>query len=431
MGSIALVEKDEDVYYNGIKIYNGSGHVGAGGWGVRERSAALGVGTSVLSYLNLYPTSQNITYVSFRVKVAAAVGDEVKFSIWKKKNTTGTFFTLLNTVTIDQTMVDAQYGAGVWGVENDKIYTIELDEAINILADKDYSYYVVVYATGCTLDYDTTGATNGAYWVVADMTIAPGSTYLVSGMTLANWAVSFECFTEPDAWSALTYGGAISEENTDWHNASWCSTPAGEWDALGTSPVNIYGAGVATSTANGDALYVDVGASAALPTGDAWDPSLEVSNKIFPDYTAYGVRALTYIYFDVDMGASGTEKIYIQVNDTDDDTQYPTTGWQTMYTITGTNAVTGTVYIPVIARWVRFVKGGTDTNQCDIDDIEIHNIAYAVADGDFPINMVNSEHHCWVKNYPTALAIMKAAVKNMAGAEGNAGLPFTNRENVD
>jgi len=288
-----------------------------------------------------------------------------------------------------------------------------------------------VYSSGCELDYDTDGSINGAYYVAADMSSSPD--FLVSSMTLSNWAVSFECFTEPDTWTALTYGGAISEENTDWHNASWCSSPGGEW----SNPVNIYGAGVSSSTANADALYIDVGASAALPTGDPWNPSgisLGIPGGIgdvFPDYTAYGVRALTYIKVDADMGASGTEKIYIQVNDTDDDTQYPTTGWQTMYIIEGTNAVSIEVHIPVIARWVRFVKGGTDTNQCDIDDVEIHNIVYAVSDGDFPINMVEDRHHCWVENYPTAVRIFKSSVKNMAGAEGTPGLPFTNRENVD
>ena len=423
MGTIALVEKNEDVYYNGIKIYKGSGHVGAGGWGVRERDSKI-KGYSVMSRLYPPPLDSDIQYVSFRVQAAGVPAtDEVIFSIWKKANT-AIVFTKIYDYTIDQAVIQAQYGAAVT-FANNTVYTIELPTAVHINAQVGMNYYVVVYSSGAELDYITTGSVDGAYNVNADMSAS--STYNLAALTLCDYAVSFECFTEPDAWSAESYGGGIAEENTDWHNASWCSSPGGEW----SDPVNIYGAGVATSTANGDALYVDLGASAALPTGDAWDPSLVRSKKLFPDYTAYGVRAISHIVYDVDMGASGTEKIYIQVNDTDDDTQYPTTGWQTMYTIEGTNAVTGTVYVPVIARWVRFVKGGTDTNQCDIDDIEIHTIAYGVDDGDFPVNMVNDEHHCWVENYPTDVTIIQASVKNMAGAEGTPGLPFTNRENVD
>jgi hypothetical protein len=430
MGSIALVEKDASVYYNGINMYNGVGHVGAGGWGVRERSANLS-GSTVLSLLYTAPMACDITYVSFRVDTVTGVGDEVKFSIWKK-TATGTSFIKVTSVTIDQTMVDAQYGSGVWGVATNKIYTIELDDPIHLNAEVGYTYYVAVYSTGCALDYDTSGSINGAYHVAADMSAS--ATYLVSALTQSNWAVSFECFTEPDRWEALTYGGAISAENTDWQSASYVKSNAGEWGTV----TNIYDgnpATVSTSTANGDALYIDVSGDSGLPTGSGWDPSINLSQQVFPDYTAYGVRCLSYIVFDVDLGASGNEVIYIQVNDNDVASATPwtdiPTGWQTMYTITGSNGVTGTVYIPVIARWVRFVKGGADTNQCDINEIEIHSIMYDVDDGDFPINMVNSYHHCWVENYPNAVKIMKAAVKNMAGGVGTPGLPFTNRENVD
>lgn len=430
MGVIGLVEKNEDVYYNGVHIHRGSGHVGAGGWGVRARDQVVGtVGDSVLSLIYPPPLSSGIKYVSFRVLAAGVPAtDEVIFSVWKKTDT-GTSFIRVYAYTIDESVIQAQYGSGVT-FANNTIYTIGLPVALHIPLEPGYSYYVAVYSSGCELDYDTDGSINGAYYVAADMSAS--DQYAVAAMTLSDRAVSFECFVEPDTWDALTDGGAISEENTDWHNALWCSSPGGEW----ANPVNIYGAGVSLSTANEDALYIDVGASAALPTGDPWDPSpgpqsSDVIGDVFPDYAAYGVRALTYIKVDADMGASGTEKIYIQVNDTDDDTQYPTTGWQTMYTMTGTNAVSVDVYIPVIARWVRFVKGGTDTNQCEIDDVEIHSIVYGVDDGDFPISMVNDRHHCWIENYPTSVRIFKSSVKNMAGAEGTPGLPFTNRENVD
>ena len=430
MGAIALIEKDQDVYYNGVYVYNGSGHVGAAGWGVRDRDGVTVSGSTYLSVLYTLPTAMDINYVSFRVQTAAAVGDTVKFSIWKKTST-ATSFTRVQTVTIDQTMVDAQYGSGVWGVENDKIYTLELDEAINIVPEVGFTYYVAVYASGCVLDRSTGGSINGCYSVAADMSAS--ASYLISALTLGNDAVSFECFTEPDSWTRLTDGGAISEENTDWQSGTYVKSNAGEWGTV----ANIYDGNPATSstsTANGDALYIDISGDNTLPTGAAWDPTSFVAAS-FPDYTVYGVRAMSYIVFTTDLGASGNEVIYIQVNDSDVASATPwadiTTGWQTMYTISGSNAVSGTVYIPVIARWVRFVKGGADTNQCDIDEIEIHTIQYSVTDGDFPVNMVNTRHHCWVENYPTAMKIMKAAVKNMAGGIGSPGLPFTNRENVD
>ena len=420
MGSIALIEKDEDVYYNGIYIYDGSGHIDAGGWGVRDRDKKIKA-HSVLSLLYLAPTNADVTYVSFRVQAAGVPAtDEVIFSIWKKKSTE-VVFTQVYAYTINEAVIQAQYGAGVT-FANDTIYTLPLPTAVHITPELDTSYYVAVYSSGCELDYIDDGSINGAYYVNADMSANP--TYAIAAMTLSDYAVSFECFTEPDAWDKQLVGGAISEESIGWQNVLYCTSGVGEW----ANPTNIYGAGVSTSTANGDELYLDLGAGLVPVT--PWDPSLASSQTDFPDDTAYGVRAVSRITVDADMGASGTEKIYVQINDSDT-IAAPATGWQTVETIIGTNVVSYDFYVSSIVRWVRFVKGGTDTNQCTIDDVKVYYIVYPVTDGDYPINMVNASHNVWVRNYPTEVEIMKAAVKNMGGAESSPGLPFTNRENID
>ena len=425
MGNLALIEKDEDVYYNGIYIYEGSGHVGAGGWGVRARDQAPGLtGVSVLSLLHKPPLESDINYVSFRVLVAGTPAtDTVIFSVWKKAPT-ALFFTQIYSYTVNQAVIQAQYGSSVT-FANDTIFKIELPTALRLNASPNFEYYVAVYSTGCTLDYDTDGAVNGAYYVAAD--ISASSTYAIAAMTLSDYAVSFECYTEPDAWSQVLYGGAIAEENTDWQNATYCT-------AVGWGTVaNIYDGNPATSstsTANGDIILIDVSGDNTLPTGDAWDPSLELSKKLFPDYTAYGVRALASMTVVADMGASGNEKIYVEVSDFDSSLS-SSIGWQRMFTIEGTNAVTETFFIPAIARWVRFVKGGADTNQCDIDEVTINTVLYGITDGDFPVIMGNDRHHVWAENYPTGIKIYKALVKNMSGAQGSPGVPFTDRENVD
>jgi len=437
MGVIGLVEKNADVYYNGIYIYRGSGNIHAGGWGVRARDQSAGtVGVTHLSLL-YGPPLKNLSYVSFRVlKKGVPATDKVVFSIWKK-TASQTYFTRVYSYIINQAVIQAQYGSSVTFAD-DTIYTIKLPTPISITAEVGYSYYVAVYSSGCKLDYDTDGSINGTYYVAADISFV--GTYAISSLTLSNRAVSFECFSEPDTWTAMTNGGAISDEDIDWQNATYCLSQGAEWGTI----ANIYDgnpATAATSVANGDELYIDVSGDNSLPTGTPWNPAWSgagIGGQVgdtFPDYTKYGVRALSYIKVDADMGASGNEKILVQVNDHDVTSSTPwtaiATGWQTMYTITGTNAVSKKIYVPVIARWVRFVKAGADTNQCDIKEVEIHTIQYAVSDGDFPVNMVNSRHHCWVENYPTQVRIMKAAVKNMAGATGTPGIPFTNRENVD
>lgn len=425
MGDLALIEKNEDVYYNGIYIYAGSGHVGAGGWGVRARKQSPGLeGVSVLSLLHGPPIESDIKYVAFRVLAAGTPAtDKVIFSIWKKAPT-ALSFTKVYDYTIDQAVIQNQYGSSVTFADN-TIFKIELPEAIRLSQSVNFDYYIAVYSDGCYLDYDDDGAINGSYYAAAD--ISAGDTYAIAAMTLSDYAVSFECYTEPDSWEKIIYGGAISEELEDWKSATYCTSST--W----VTPANIYDgnpATVATSTANGDILLIDVSGDNTLPTGDAWDPSLEESNKLFPDYAAYGVRGLSKVSIEADMGASGNEKIYVEVSDHDSPIS-SSMGWQRMYTIEGTNAVSAEFYIPVIARWLRLVKGGADTNQCSVSEVEINAVSYDIRDGDFPVIMGNDVHHVWTKNYPTGIAIYRALVKNMAGAEGSPGLPFTNRENVD
>lgn len=427
MGNLALIEKNEDVYYNGIYIYGGSGHVGAGGWGVRKRDQAPGViGVSVLSLLHKPPLESDIKYVSFRVLAAGTPAtDEVIFSVWKKAPTS-LFFTQIYSFTVDQGIIQAQYGSSVT-FANNTIFKIELPTALRLYASPNFEYYVAVYSSGCSLDYDTDGAVNGAYYVAAD--ISASTTYSEAAMTLSDYAVSFECYTEPDSWVQVTYGGAIAEENDDWKSATYCT-------AVGWGTVaNIYDGSLttsSTSTANGDYILIDVSGDNTLPPpwANVWNPSLAINQETFPDYTMYGVRALSSMTVVADMGASGNEKIYVEVSDHDASVS-SSIGWQRMFTITGTNAVTETFFIPVIARWVRFVKGGADTNQCDIDEVTINTILYDVADGEFPVIMGNDRHHVWVQNYPTGIKIYRALVKNMSGAQGYPGTPFTDRENVD
>jgi len=423
MGSVALITKDDDTFYNGIKVYEGSGSVGACGWGVRERDAATEA-NSVLCMLYPPPLGSNIKYVSFRVDQHTGLpGDgEVRVSFWKLA--TGSLsYTKITDFTIEEADLVEQYGAGTtWA--NDTIYTIELEEPINIIAAQGFTYYMAVYSFDVTLDYDTDGSTNGAYWVNADM--ANNDTYSQIAMTLSNWAVSCECFTEPNSWNLLEDGGGIADNTTDWENGTYCT---GDWD-LPNLP-NIYDGDLltgASSTVAGEKIDIDVSGDNLLPTGDAWSPASNYAQAVFPDYTAYGVRAISHIEMTLDVPPG--EKVYVQINDSDDPT-LPTVGWQTVKLFDGTGPVTETFYVTSIARWVRIVRGAGAMGACIIYEVDIYTISYGVDDGDFPVDVVNDDHHVWVENYPTAVAIRKATVKNMAGAESSPGLPFTNRENID
>jgi hypothetical protein len=427
MGSIVQVDKQIGEQYNKLHVFEGSGGVDAAGWGVRERAGTT-VGNSYISYINNLDGGENIKYVRFRVDVTAAPGDEVIFSIWYK-DTDSLAFNLVYRYVITETIVKANYGAAaVWA--NNTEYNIELPTAVNLPVVANREYFICVFTSGAQLDLDTAGQENGAYYKAA-ADISLNSTYNVSALTLNDHAVSFEAFSEPDSWVKLLNGGAISLANDDWENGVYCT---GDW----TNLANIYGAGVATDVVAAHKIVIDVSGDNTLPTGDPWPGAGGIgggiNNTEFPDYTAYGVRALHKLVIGAGSTIAAGDVVNILVSD-DDDSSEPTYGWQIIDTLDNATVFAPNGYvleIKAIARWIKIVHttfaGGVGVT---IDDIVINDIAYEINNGNFPVDVLENYHHVWVENYPIAVAIRKLRTGNMSGGYSEFSKPFSNREYVD
>lgn len=420
MGSLVQADKQIGEQYNKLHVFEGSGGVDAAGWGVRERAGTT-IGNSYISAINKLLGGENIKYVRFRVDITAAPADEVIFSIWYL-DTMGSSFNRMYRYVITETVVKANYGAAaVWA--NNTEYVIELPYAVNIPVVADRIYYICVYTSGAQLDLDTTAQENGAYYKAA-ADISLNSTYNVSALTLNDHAVSFEAFSEPDSWVQLLQGGAISLENDDWETPVYCT---GDW----TNLANVYGAGVATDIVAAHKIVIDVSGDNLLPSGSPWAGAGYGSSDEFPDYKNYGVRALHKLTIGAGSSIAAGDVVDILISDDDDSTE-PTFGWQIIDTLDNATVFPYTLEIKAIVRWVKIVHttfaGGVGVT---IDDIVINDIAYAINDGDFPVDVLENYHHVWVENYPIEVAIRKLRTGNMSGGHSEFSKPFTNREHVD
>ena len=432
MGTIALITKDDDTFYNGIKIYEGAGGTGACGWGVRDRGAGL-KGVSVVSLLHAPPGGVNLKYASFYVDdVSVPATDYLTYAIWSYNTGTPNSITLVTSGTIDADTIEDQYGTGE-AFTAGTMYTIELDSVINIVSVPGTAHYVSVYTSGLETSYSTDGVTDGAYYYTGNISdISNTHTMGAAGWTLGDYAVSFELFTEPNAWNELDEGGSIQVENTEWQDL-------GAMDNNGwLTPTNLYevDAAIARTPDLGDDIAFDLAFAGADPP-DAWP-----RHSTFPDYETYGVRAVSKIVLE-GLTFPATDTITIQINDGGTDTApedpSPVTGWQAVAVLDSATADPFEIYVSSIARWVRLVHTGTlDDGAIDIDCMNVFQIQYPIASDDaevsdnyFYVDVDWAQHHVWVENYPTELAIRKASVRNMAGAESSPGRPFTNRMNID
>lgn len=423
MGTIVQAQRAVDERYNKLRIYKGTGNVTAGGWGVRARDQNPGfISDSVICRTYKPASGASIKYVSFRViNAGVPATDYVKFSIWRK-SPAALNFTRVYDYTIDEPVIEANYGAGVT-FANDTTYIITLPEAVLLTPIADTEYFVCVYADGCELEYDDDKTVNGAY-LAAGVDIALSGTYAEAALVACDHAVSFEAYSEPDRWVRQLKGGSIGLENTDWHNVLYAT---GTWPDI----ANIYGAGDAVSTTSGDEILIDLGAGIVPLTPWPGPPSAPtLAEEDFPNYTAYGVRAILELILEGEVvggGDPGTLDIMISAEDTD---VAPLFGYELVERLTTGVYAPIRISLPDIARWVRIVhSGGSD--DITITDFQVWEIRYPVSNGDFPVDVMTANHSAWIENYPMVDTIRRVTAGNMAGGESLPSVPFTNREHRD
>jgi hypothetical protein len=425
MGSIINVRKNLADQYNHFKCYRGEGNLGCAGWGVRDRDEAPGINANTFFCAGYgVPSGARIKYLRFRLVANSGVpaNDYIGFAIWRRRlvgASLGAYENIYNYVVTNDVLIENGYAAGFASNIN---YVVTLPREVYLQPTSGVRYYFSIYPFGLQLDYDLAGTTNGCSYgtIAGDFTAAP--TVDIADLTDCDYAISFEIFAEPDSWIQLLNGGSIEEENIGWHAPAFCTTggPTG-W----ATEEHIYdGLGDAVSGGVGD--YIDVDLGAGLGPAIPWDPT-SVDSANFPDYAAFGVRALTMLSIQGEIVAGGSA-ITIAIHDSDT-IAAPAVGWQPVVTLDTLGAFDEDIVLPQIARWIRILETGAGGTK--VSNLDVFQIGYRVLDGHFYIDMSDAAHPNWVENYPTLERVYRVIAGNMAGAESTPSKPFTNRANLD
>lgn len=425
MGSIINVRKNLADQYNQFKCYRGEGNLGCAGWGVRDRDEAPGINANTFFCAGYgVPSGARIKYLRFRLVANSGVpaNDYIGFAIWRRRlvgASLGAYENIYNYVVTNDVLIENGYAAGFASNIN---YVVTLPREVYLQPTSGVRYYFSIYPFGLQLDYDLAGTTDGCSYgtIAGDFTAAP--TVDIADLTDCDYAISFEIFAEPDSWIQLLNGGSIEEENIGWQAPAFCTTggPTG-W----ATEEHIYdGLGDAVSGGVGD--YIDVDLGAGLVPAIPWDPT-SVDSANFPDYAAFGVRALTMLSIQGEIVAGGSA-ITIAIHDSDT-IAAPAVGWQPVVTLDTLGAFDEDIVLPQIARWIRILETGAGGTK--VSNLDVFQIGYRVLDGHFYIDMSDAAHPNWVENYPTLERVYRVIAGNMAGAESTPSKPFTNRANLD
>jgi hypothetical protein len=428
VGSIITTRKNVADQYNHFKVYRGSGNLGTSGWGVRERDTGVFLDNTAFCLSHPAASGSKMKYVCFRVSnCPTPATDYVNLGIFRQRTSmtgiAGDYENVYN-YHIDRAVVQAQ---GYADLAAASVFIIELPEEVYLQPSSGTKYYLAVYPSVLDLDYDDGLVVDGCaiYTAVGDVTAT--NTVAPADLTVNDYSISFEMFAEPDDWIAITDGGAVEEENVAWQDPAYCTTGLNVGVDDWTDHDHIYAAGNAVSTANGSWINIDLaGTDNPLPTGTPWDP-LSIEGTIFPDYHAYGVRALRQLLVTGTFGAD--DELTILIHDTDSATA-PVIGWQPIAVFNGAGAYSETVDIPQVVRWIQLLETGP-TGGTIITTFQVLQLAYHVTDGKFYTDMANGSHPNWVANYPVADTVYRVTAGNLAGGESSPSRPFTNRTNID
>lgn len=416
MGSVFAVNNIMNrINYEHIRCYKGNGNKGFCGWGVRDRGEDLPVDRSVLCQNWAASPGSAINYIRFRTGTVTGAG-EVTFAFWAKAPS-AVQYSMVGRVILDGSEFD-----GGWVDDTDYIYA--LPSSIR---------FPNVSGTVCLMSAYTSAGSNVALSYTSDTGSADARVYNgdASDHNLFNWdsgagvsdvafAVSAEALDEPSSWVGVEAGASMEDQNEEWHDPAYCTSPGGGWDNLG----NIYDGNPATASTgvggNGSVIYIDLAAGQI-----ATNPWIRGSS--FPDYSETGVRGLMRISISGEVILNGA--IALAYSDRDTET-VPTAGFENIYWNDTVGAFSHDITVPVLARWLRIVQAGTSAGD-SISGLEVFQMQLRVANGKFYVEAEEPRHYVWVENYPVSDGAYKFSIQNVCGAESRTSSPMTNRRYKD
>ena len=401
--------------YDKIKVYEGVGNSGFCGWGVRDRGELMPDDKTLFCRLWRPSAGSTISWLRYRIASLGSGLCTLTFTFWEKR-ASASKYTRVGRVFLRSDDVDLSPGE----------HTYPLLQPIHFSSSPDTECAMAVHCLGvglsCTSDTGaaTALATNGD----VSESLFDWNPITNPNVALSPTAVSAEAFDAPIDWSLVLEGGAISGPETDWQDASYCTSST--W----SNPGNIYDGDAstsATSTAgNGAAIVIDLGAG--LEPEEPWHRQ----NK-FPDYSSFGVRAVHRMEITGTIATGGG--IAVSYSDADQSTA-PISGWETIYwndTTVGAGEIKifdDEISIPVVARWIKITEVGASTTDT-VSSFKVYSMQARVTNGEFGVEPSEDPNLVWVESYVTRDKVYAMTIGNIAGAESPLSYPCTNRRYRD
>lgn len=379
------------------------------GWGVRDRGGDAALDKTLLCQNWSADSGTVIEWIRMRTGSAGGAGKFI-FAFWQQ-SISGGDYTNVGTVTFDEN--DA---GGAWGVNTNYIFQLENPIAF---ASGAVSYCrMSVYSDAANVAVMSAAATGSADSKVVHSDISSSLTYDFDSAGDLDMGASAEAFASPISVRAIEEGGTLNEENANWQNAAACTAVG--W----TNVANIYGAGVAVSSGgNGAKILID------LDSGGIHIPTWGHNNE-FPDYSLYGVRAVSSIDITYELMLSGG--LSIEYNDTDSNTE-PLGAWEEIFRDVSAPSgapISETIEIPVVARWLRITEIGTSITD-EVTIVNVYQMRLEVTDGKFYVASIDDPHLVWLESYPAQDRLYYFQVKNKAGSSSYVSDPISNRKYKD
>jgi len=395
--------------YDKIKAYEGVGNIGFCGWGVRDRGEVMNDGITLLCENWRAHPGASISWLRFRIGSYAGGAADIIFSFWQKAPAALTY-TRAGTVTLTEADIAMTPGE----------YTYALATPISFSSVSGTTCLMAVY-TSANVHLDCTDDTGAAEARVYAGNASASATFdWDAGVNVkdSTIAASAEAFDAPTTWDQVLDGGCVVQHSTAWQDPAYCTAVG--W----ANPTNIYDdnpATVSTSTGgNGSAIYIDLGAG--FDPADPWD-----RHNVFPDYAAYGVRAVFQMHMSGVVDADGGLAVSYSDSDSDD---VPVAGWETIYWNDQSDAYDDDITIPVVARWIKITEVGTSAVDT-VSEFSVDIMSTRVTDGSFYVEPSEDPNIVWVESYATEDKVYVMSIGNIAGAESPTSTPVTNRRYRD
>lgn len=423
MGTIINARREPDQSYQYCKIYEALVTPSIGGWGVRARDSSASGGNVICVR---YPLTRGtiLSTVSFIVNgIGVGTPKNLYVGVWGQSPTIyPTRIYRVGTAVISEEDVGGSFGS-IAGIRT----TVRIEPILVELPGGalDMQYFLSFTGENVNLEMGTTTLGSSVEYSGATPNINDPSveiTYIDESEFSDNEeAVSIEAWGRVDKWTRIETGGTIVEDSDEWQVAG---TYYGSWSNVENTFID----DASEATADGR-LYIDLGAG--IEPAVPWNDESATLTLDFPDYDEYGVRALCQLTIKGTINDATNELTIMYCDQDTSSIPSPAAGWENLDLISGAGAFDNTYYIPQIARWIQIVQTTENAATDDVSFIQITQLGYAVEDGKFTVDHSQVIHNFWVDNYPTADAVYKLQVANMAGAESETSTEFTNRINKD